>query len=191
MCLVSDFLIICEQYAHLYIFVITSGGAGLNLGKDRVKAMIESFGGRCTGSISGKTTMLIVGKDPGFSKVSKARGKPKVKLLSITDLTQAYICQEKNVEDTQPVKITNFSAGYGYNSLALEASNAELDFARGKTQALPMAAEEPVKKKAKHDNQYSTMNVNDLKGLLRERSLPVSGRKAELISRLEEYDVTN
>lgn len=134
--------------------------------------------------------MLIVGKDPGFSKVSKAREKPKIKLLSITDLTQAYICQEKNVEATQPVKITNFSAGYSYNSLALEASKAELDFARGNTQALPMA-EEPVKKKAKHDKQYSTLSVNDLKGLLRERSLPVSGRKAELISRLEEYDVTN
>ena len=37
----------------------------MNLGKDRVKAMCESFGARVTGSVSGKTDILIVGKEPG------------------------------------------------------------------------------------------------------------------------------
>jgi hypothetical protein len=38
------------------------GGAGLNLGKDRAKAMVEAFGGKVTGSVSGRTTLLVVGK---------------------------------------------------------------------------------------------------------------------------------
>jgi hypothetical protein len=35
------------------------------LGKDKVKRMVTSFGGRVTGSVSGKTNYLIVGKQPG------------------------------------------------------------------------------------------------------------------------------
>ena len=35
---------------------------------------------------------------------------------------------------------------------------------------------------------YESLTVADLKDVLRERSLPVSGKKAELIVRLEEYD---
>ena len=58
------------------IFPEVGGGSGLNLGKDRVKAMVQSFGGRVTGSVSGKTNILIVGKQPGMSKVSKARANP-------------------------------------------------------------------------------------------------------------------
>ena len=41
------------------IFPEVGGGSGLNLGKDRVKAMVQSFGGRVTGSVSGKTDILI------------------------------------------------------------------------------------------------------------------------------------
>lgn len=58
-----------------YTFVLTGifpeigGGAGLNLGKEKLKQMITSFGGRCTSAISGKTSFLVVGKEPGFSKV--------------------------------------------------------------------------------------------------------------------------
>ena len=51
------------------IFPEIGGGTGLSLGKARVKALIESFGGRVTGSISGKTDVLVVGKEPGYSKV--------------------------------------------------------------------------------------------------------------------------
>ena len=68
------------------IFPEVGGGSGLNLGKDRVKAMVQSFGGRVTGSVSGKTNILIVGKQPGMSKVSKARANPKITLMSIHDL---------------------------------------------------------------------------------------------------------
>jgi hypothetical protein len=56
------------------------GGGGLSLGKGRAKALVESFGGRVTGSISGKTDMLLVGKDPGFSKVSTARSRNHIQV---------------------------------------------------------------------------------------------------------------
>ena len=39
------------------------------------------------GSISGKTDILIVGKDAGFSKVSKARSLPSIRLMNIK-----YVC---------------------------------------------------------------------------------------------------
>ena len=39
------------------------------------------------GSISGKTNILIVGKDAGFSKVSKARNLPSIRLMNIK-----YVC---------------------------------------------------------------------------------------------------
>ena len=42
------------------IFPELGGGGGLDLGKDRCKAMVEAFGGRVTGSVSGKTSYLIV-----------------------------------------------------------------------------------------------------------------------------------
>jgi len=51
------------------IFPEVGGGTGLELGKERVRKMIESFGGRVTGSVSGKTSFLLVGREPGMSKV--------------------------------------------------------------------------------------------------------------------------
>jgi hypothetical protein len=56
------------------VFPELGGGAGLDMGKARCIAMIESFGGRVTGSVSGKTNYLVVGRSPGASKVSKAMG---------------------------------------------------------------------------------------------------------------------
>lgn len=47
--------------------------------------MIEKYGGRVTGSISSKTTYLILGRDGGESKSEKARSL-KVKIISEDDL---------------------------------------------------------------------------------------------------------
>ena len=42
------------------IFPEVGGGCGLNLGKDKVKSIVESFGGKVTGSISGKNLSCFV-----------------------------------------------------------------------------------------------------------------------------------
>jgi hypothetical protein len=120
------------------------GGAGLGLGKEKTKAMIISFGGRVTGSVSGKTDVLVVGKEPGMSKVSQARAKDKVLLVGLMDLKQGLDDGKACLEDfavfskEEPMKIKDFSMGYakrsGYNGLALTASKKDLAIAQGAVQ---------------------------------------------------------
>jgi BRCT domain type II-containing protein len=46
-----------------------------------------------TSSVSGKTNFLVVGKQPGASKVSKARASGKVKLVNLHDLSEGkFFC---------------------------------------------------------------------------------------------------
>jgi hypothetical protein len=142
-------------------FPEVGGGAALNLGKDKVKRMVEAFGGRVTSAVSGKTDILIVGKDPGFSKVNKSKQKG-IQLIALKDLKEAI--EGGRLEDApRPGAITNFSSGYslvtGSNSLALTASDEALAFASArqvptiKTEAVKRLAEDvtnkPTKKKAK------------------------------------------
>eukprot|EP00961_Rhodomonas_salina_P221981 3001836-Rhodomonas_salina.4 len=51
------------------IFPEIVGGSGLELGSARLKMMCESFGAKVTSSVSSKTDLLVVGKEPGMSKV--------------------------------------------------------------------------------------------------------------------------
>lgn len=87
------------------------GGIGLDLGKSKVKALIQSFGGRVTSAVSGKTDYLVVGKDPGASKVNKAmsRNLPRIGLKSLGDNIYNII---PSLEQAPTPVITNFSAGY-------------------------------------------------------------------------------
>ena len=89
------------------------GGAGLNQGKDRTKEMIESFGGKVTSAVSGKTDFLLVGRDPGRSKVSQADKKdvPLIDLIALHKLLMGQATIEATAAAEAP-KITNFSAGY-------------------------------------------------------------------------------
>lgn len=117
------------------IFPEAGGGMGLDQGKDKVKAMIKAFGGRVTGSISGKTDVLIVGKDPGFSKVSKARASDKIVLMGLKEiadgLDNGFACLD-DFEEREPMLIKGFSGGYmGKNGLALLASAKDLAIAQG------------------------------------------------------------
>jgi hypothetical protein len=112
------------------VFPEVGGGAGLSLGKGKVKAMIESFGGRVTGSISGKTHVLVVGKNPGTSKVSAARSRSNVQLVNLKDLKEVGI-EAGRLEDAKPIVIRSFSTGYRSNGKSLLASEADLTFAAG------------------------------------------------------------
>jgi hypothetical protein len=132
------------------IFPELGGGAGLNLGKDKLKLLVASFGGRVTGSVSGKTDILIVGKEPGFSKVSQARAKG-IQLMGLRDLALGLSSEAgMQLADIKPMKIQNFSRGFGGNSLANEASAGDLAIAQGLIQVEPEAkgSKAVVKKKA-------------------------------------------
>ena len=121
------------------VFPRLGGGQGLDLGKARARAMIESFGGRVTGSVSGRTDVLLVGKEPGMSKVTKARNQPGCMVVSLENLCEllnaGYMLPEKGTaaaeELTKATKITSFSAGYWYNGQALKATPAQLAYATG------------------------------------------------------------
>ena len=52
-------------------FVITGEIAGMS--RDEAQAKLEALGAKVTGSVSKKTTYLIVGSEPGASKLEKAR----------------------------------------------------------------------------------------------------------------------
>ncbi len=58
------------------------GGSGLKVGKQRLKACIEQFGGRVTGSISGITDVLLIEESPGPKKMVEALEK-EVKIIDI------------------------------------------------------------------------------------------------------------
>ncbi len=132
------------------IFPEIGGGSGLNLGKDRAKAMIESFGGSVTSAVSGKTSeftevfilmissiifvppmltywlcdslarldFVVIGKEPGASKVGKARER-HIPLLDLMSLRRLLLGQQQleDVKNQPTPRITSFSSGYMGNAL--------------------------------------------------------------------------
>jgi BRCT domain type II-containing protein len=95
------------------VFPEVGGGTGLSLGKDRVTSMIESFGGVVTSAVSGKTNFLLVGAEPGRSKVSKAdeKGIPLIDLIALNRLLLGQATLEATAS-APPPRIDSFSAGY-------------------------------------------------------------------------------
>ena len=73
------------------LFPEVGGGSGLNLGKDRVKKMVEAFGGKVTGAVSGRTHILVVGKDPGLGKYSQAQSQPNCQIM-VRCMHKAFSC---------------------------------------------------------------------------------------------------
>ena len=60
-----------EQPLEGLTFVITGTLEGLT--RDEAKQLVEGHGGQVTGSVSGKTSYLVVGENPGASKLDRAR----------------------------------------------------------------------------------------------------------------------
>ena len=118
------------------IFPEVGGGTGLSIGKDKVTAMLQSFGARVTSAVSGKTDLLLCGKEPGYAKVSQAQGQG-CSLLSLEDVRQGIV--RGAIEDIMrqrrrvPMHIENFSAGFRGNGLAnrLGVRKAPKELARG------------------------------------------------------------
>jgi DNA ligase (NAD+) len=67
-------------------FVIT--GTLKELTRDEAKSLVEDQGGRATSSVSGKTSYLVVGENPGASKLSRARelGVPQIDTAALRRL---------------------------------------------------------------------------------------------------------
>ncbi|XP_041465864.1 replication factor C subunit 1-like [Lytechinus variegatus] len=75
--------------------------------KDQIKAMIEQYGGRLTGSISKKTNYLVIGREPGESKVAKAQEfrTKQIQEEELYDLIESRPGKGgSKVKDQQPVK---------------------------------------------------------------------------------------
>ena len=98
---------------NIYKFCLKGGGSGLNLGKAKVKSMIESFGGRVTSAVSGKTDYVVIGKQPGQSKVGQAqsRGLSLLQLRTVRNLLVGDI-QFESVASLPPPSIESFSKGW-------------------------------------------------------------------------------
>ena len=97
-------------------FPEVGGGFGLQQGKAGTKEMIESFGGRVTSAVSGKTDILLVGESPGFKQVTKAR-EADIPLITLGELVEEGI-MEGNLSHLEssalssPLQIQNFSPGF-------------------------------------------------------------------------------
>ena len=189
------------------VFPEVGGGAGLNLGKDRLKLIVNSFGGRVTSKVSGNTDILIVGKEPGAKKVMDARSNGRVKMISVQDLKLA-LESGQHFDNYVPsaLLIENFSGGYMGNSITNRLSAAEVDFARegssstmrlteasstGKRRAAAAAAAEVKEVGAKGKDVTAKMKVAELKAELKKRGASDYGsdfkklKKAKLVEKLK------
>lgn len=112
----DDYMLLIHNVDCIFfsILVQVGGGAGLNMGKDKVKEMIASFGGRVTGSVSGKTNFLVVGKEPGASKVSAAQSKG-LTLVDLKSMREHIMGEIPALEEAEAPAIRSFSAGYSRN----------------------------------------------------------------------------
>jgi replication factor C subunit 1 len=81
-------------------FVIT--GVLPSLERDECKKIIESYGGRVTTAVSGKTDYLLAGRDVGKTKTDKAE-KLRVKIISEDDLLEMIRTRAGNQDaDAKP-----------------------------------------------------------------------------------------
>ena len=155
------------------VFPEVGGGAGLSLGKPKVKAMLQSFGARVTGSVSGRTDFLVVGKAPGMSKVSKARASQRCRMVNLEEMKLGLENQSIEEIGKKKMLIENFSKGFGYhpgsmNGLADRASVHELEIAKGLKPA-PAKLQNKKRKKKKGASKTETKSPSP-KGSKRKRA---------------------
>ncbi len=87
------------DYSNYKFYVI---GVLASLERDECKKIIESYGGRVTTAVSGKTDYLLAGRDAGKTKTEKAE-KLRVKIISEDDLLQMIRTRPGSKDgDTKP-----------------------------------------------------------------------------------------
>ena len=98
----------------------------MNLGKDRTKQMIESFGGSCVSALSGKVDYLLCGKDPGYTGYVKAANAGKV-VINLQQLTDAIIndsFRNNKIETTHIGALLQVEGGYDKTQIATSSASA-------------------------------------------------------------------
>ena len=115
---------------------------GLMQGKDMAEKLIQRFGGVVRSAVSGATDVLLVGEEPGVSKLSAARTKANCKVLNLEHILD--MIHGRSIEGTR-LQIERFSTGFHGNSLAYDMTRAELEELRTGAKALPSTTktEEP------------------------------------------------
>ncbi|KAJ2751906.1 replication factor C subunit 1, partial [Coemansia nantahalensis] len=138
-------------------FVVT--GEFSSMSREQITDLVRTFGGQVTGSVSGRTSFLVVGDDPGSTKVKKAkscktrclyedgllalisRSKPAPQADDTADDNAASL--EKKVRDQMTVSEPALDADEATSMVAPPASvKEEAQFVPAKQEAQPV----PVKK---------------------------------------------
>ena len=94
-------------------FPLPGTSPGLNQGKNEIKAIIVNGGGTNPGSVTGATTHLIVGTEPGEKKIEQAEKRGKILITDLLGLTQ-LLRGDPNVKAIT-TKHMKRSAGYPTN----------------------------------------------------------------------------
>ena len=99
----------------------------------------RSFGGRVTSAISGATDILMVGQEPGASKVMKAR-KNHIAMWDTKELLDRLKGGKDAVAvpDDKPMLIEEFSSGFGFNSVIPQLDGEERAIVMGLQEAPPV-----------------------------------------------------
>ena len=95
---------------------VGAGAGGLDAGKEDLKRLLEKFGCKVTTSISGKTSFLMVGKDPGECKLKAAasRGIKRVSLSTLLNiLKRGYLHPKPGDDPDKEPLIDRLSGGFG------------------------------------------------------------------------------
>lgn len=104
------------------LFDLPGAQSGLAKGKDQVETIIAKAGGRVTGSLSGKTTHLLIGRLPGGSKISKAETLG-VKVIALPEFLK--LLHGANDKDIEAVS-TNVPRSKGFGGVRLEGPPAKV-----------------------------------------------------------------
>jgi replication factor C subunit 1 len=127
-------------------FVMT--GVLDSLERDSCKDLIEQYGGRVTGSVSKKTTYLIVGDDPGESKTRKAK-QLNVPELSEDGLLDMLRKSNPNPQPAaEPMDFDEFAKDEETPELPIEKSTSKKQDSPRKSK-VPSPVKSPVAKKPK------------------------------------------
>ena len=109
-------------------FPLPGTSPGLNQGKKELKAIIVNGGGTNPGSVTGATTHLIVGTEPGEKKIEQAEQRGKIMITDLLGLTQ-LLRGDPNVKPIT-TKHMKRSAGYPTKNKQLTEEGPQLKLQR-------------------------------------------------------------